>query len=71
MQRGTPPHRPAEGRVVPTATYRLQVHGGFTFDNAAEQASYLDALGVSHAYLSPVLQPAPASSLTRSWLTTS
>ncbi|GAB3078690.1 malto-oligosyltrehalose synthase [Pedococcus soli] len=61
MQRGTPPHRPAEGRVVPTATYRLQVHGGFTFDNAAEQASYLDALGVSHAYLSPVLQPAPGS----------
>ena len=61
MQRGTPPHRPAEGRVVPTATYRLQVHGEFTFDQAAEQASYLDALGVSHAYLSPVLQPAPGS----------
>lgn len=61
MQRGTPPHRPAEGRVVPTATYRLQVHGEFTYDHAAEQASYLDALGVSHAYLSPVLQPAAGS----------
>ena len=61
MQGGTAPHRPAEGRVVPTATYRFQVHGGFTFDHAAEQASYLDALGVSHAYLSPVLQPAAGS----------
>ncbi|MGA8979900.1 MAG: malto-oligosyltrehalose synthase [Pedococcus sp.] len=47
--------------MVPTATYRLQVHGEFTFDQAAEQASYLDSLGVSHAYLSPVLQSAPGS----------
>lgn len=60
MQRGAP-HRPGPGKEVPTATYRLQVHGGFTFDNASEQASYLDALGVSHAYLSPVLQPSPGS----------
>ncbi len=55
------PHRPAAGRPVPTATYRLQIQPAFTFDDAAEQADYLAALGVSHAYLSPILQPAPGS----------
>lgn len=54
-------HRPAVGRPVPTATYRLQIQPAFTFDDAAEQADYLAALGVSHAYLSPILQPAPGS----------
>ena len=48
-------------RAVPTSTYRLQVHGGFGFDAAAEQAAYLASLGVSHLYLSPILQPAPGS----------
>ncbi|MFC6005754.1 malto-oligosyltrehalose synthase [Angustibacter luteus] len=48
-------------RPVPTSTYRLQVHAGFGFDAAAEQAGYLARLGVSHAYLSPILQPAPGS----------
>ncbi|GGL27982.1 malto-oligosyltrehalose synthase [Phycicoccus endophyticus] len=54
-------HRPGPARVVPTATYRLQVHGGFTFEDAAAQVPYLAALGVSHVYLSPVLQAAPGS----------
>ena len=54
-------HRPGADRVVPTSTYRLQVQPAFTFDQAAEQVKYLDALGVSHAYVSPVLQPAPGS----------
>ncbi len=54
-------HRPDPARVVPTATYRLQVHGGFGFDAAAEQVPYLASLGVSHVYLSPVLQAAPGS----------
>ncbi|GAB3590043.1 malto-oligosyltrehalose synthase [Angustibacter peucedani] len=58
---GPSPAPPAGERVVPTSTYRLQVHGAFGFDDAAEQASYLADLGVSHAYLSPVLQPAPGS----------
>jgi len=49
------------GRAVPTSTYRLQVHGGFGFDAAAEQTAYLASLGVSHLYLSPILQPAPGS----------
>ncbi|MFW5471960.1 malto-oligosyltrehalose synthase [Knoellia sp. CPCC 206450] len=49
------------GRAVPTSTYRLQVHGGFGFDAAAEQTGYIASLGVSHLYLSPILQPAPGS----------
>ena len=54
-------HRPDPGRIVPTATYRLQVHAGFGFDAAAEHTAYLASLGVSHLYLSPVLQAAPGS----------
>ena len=56
-----PTHRPDAGRVVPTATYRLQVHAGFGFDDAAAHTAYLASLGVSHVYLSPVLQAAPGS----------
>ena len=52
---------PDTGRPVLTSTYRLQIHGGFGFDAAAEQAAYLASLGVSHLYLSPILQPAPGS----------
>ncbi len=54
-------HRPDPGRAVPTATYRLQVHAGFGFDAAAQHVGYLSSLGVSHLYLSPVLQAAPGS----------
>ena len=57
----TPAHRPGPGRAVPISTYRLQIRKEFGFDDAAEQAAYLAELGVSHAYLSPVLQPAPGS----------
>lgn len=44
-----------------TATYRLQVHANFGFAAAAEVVPYLADLGVSHLYLSPVLQAAPGS----------
>jgi len=46
---------------VPTSTYRLQLHAGFTFDDAATVAEYLTRLGVSHVYCSPYLQAAPGS----------
>jgi (1->4)-alpha-D-glucan 1-alpha-D-glucosylmutase len=46
---------------VPSATYRLQLHKGFTFDDAAAVADYIRELGVSHAYSSPYLQAAPNS----------
>src|SRR4051795_8702264 len=48
-------------RREPAATYRVQLHAGFTFDDAAAQAQYLSELGVSHLYCSPYLQAAPGS----------
>jgi (1->4)-alpha-D-glucan 1-alpha-D-glucosylmutase len=51
---------PDPGRV-PVSTYRLQLHAGFGFAEAAGVADYLAAVGVSHAYLSPILQAAPGS----------
>ncbi len=44
-----------------TATYRLQLHQGFGFAQAQEILPYLDDLGVSHLYLSPILQAVPGS----------
>src|ERR1700679_1135254 len=46
---------------VPGSTYRLQLHKGFTFDDAAAIAGYLWALGVTHVYSSPYMQAAPGS----------
>ena len=43
------------------ATYRVQLHAGFTFDDAAAITGYLAALGVTHLYCSPYLQAAPGS----------
>src|ERR1700749_2104315 len=48
-------------RRIPHSTYRLQLHAGFTFDQASEIAGYLKALGISHIYASPYLQAAPGS----------
>ena len=44
-----------------TATYRLQLHRQFGFRQAGGIASYLRALGVSHAYTSPILAATPGS----------
>ena len=43
------------------ATYRVQLHAGFGFAEAAAIADYLAALGISHLYCSPYLQAAPGS----------
>jgi (1->4)-alpha-D-glucan 1-alpha-D-glucosylmutase len=43
------------------ATYRVQLHAGFTFDDAAAIVPYLADLGISHLYCSPYLQAAPGS----------
>lgn len=60
MSRDDAPARGGE-RCVPLATYRLQLRPGFGFDQAAALAPYLRGLGISHAYLSPILQAAPGS----------
>jgi len=46
---------------VPQATYRLQLRAEFGFDDAAAVVPYLHSLGISHTYLSPILQAAPGS----------
>ncbi len=43
------------------ATYRLQLHKEFTFDDTREIVPYLERLGVSHVYTSPVLGARPGS----------
>ncbi len=48
-------------RGAPASTYRLQLTRDFGFGAAAELADYLAGLGVSHVYLSPILQAAPGS----------
>src|SRR5206468_10573464 len=40
----------------PTATYRLQLHSGFTLHDAAAVVPYLHELGISHVYCSPYLR---------------
>jgi (1->4)-alpha-D-glucan 1-alpha-D-glucosylmutase len=42
--------------VIPRATYRLQFHREFDFDAAIGVLPYLQRLGVSHVYCSPILR---------------
>jgi (1->4)-alpha-D-glucan 1-alpha-D-glucosylmutase len=45
----------------PRATYRLQFHKDFTFDDAAKIVPYLADLGISHVYASPIQTASPGS----------
>src|SRR5687767_11127330 len=47
--------------MIPRATYRLQLNKAFTFAHATALVPYLSDLGVSHAYLSPILEARPGS----------
>ncbi|HEX8768643.1 MAG TPA: malto-oligosyltrehalose synthase, partial [Jatrophihabitans sp.] len=49
------------GTAVPSSTYRLQIRGGFPLRAAAELADYLQSLGISAIYLSPILQATSGS----------
>ena len=49
------PRQPAADNR-PRATVRLQLHAGFTLDDALAQLPYFAALGISHLYLSPITQ---------------
>ncbi len=46
---------------VPASTYRLQVSPTFDLDDAVGVADYLDRLGVSDLYSSPLLAAEPGS----------
>lgn len=56
-----PGYRMKPMRRVPSSTYRLQLHAGFTFEDASRIAGYLKSLGVSHVYSAPNLQAVPGS----------
>lgn len=45
----------------PRATARLQLHAGFTLDDACAALPYLARLGISHVYASPLLAARPGS----------
>lgn len=45
----------------PRATARLQIHAGFTLDDAGAALPYLARLGISHVYASPLLAARPGS----------
>ncbi len=55
------PELPGARARIPGAVYRLQLNGGFTFDHALEVLPYLERLGITDLYLSPVLQARPGS----------
>ncbi len=42
--------------AIPLATYRLQFHAGFTFDDATAILPYLKSLGITHVYASPFMK---------------
>ena len=46
---------------TPRASYRLQLHAGFTFDAVRARLPYFAALGISHLYFSPIFTAAPGS----------
>ena len=45
----------------PESTYRLQLHAGFTFQQAIQIVPYLRELGITHVYTSPWLKARPGS----------
>lgn len=46
---------------IPRATYRLQLNRDFNLEQATALIPYLDELGISHCYLSPLLKARPGS----------
>ncbi|HEX6495634.1 MAG TPA: malto-oligosyltrehalose synthase [Acidobacteriaceae bacterium] len=46
---------------VPVATYRVQMHHDFTFDQAAAIVPYLERLGMGDFYASPIFEARPGS----------
>ncbi|HEY8381038.1 MAG TPA: malto-oligosyltrehalose synthase [Microvirga sp.] len=59
--RGAAPRSSALAAPPPRATYRLQFHKDFTFDDAVRIVPYLARLGISHVYSSPIHTARPGS----------
>ncbi|RYZ32861.1 MAG: malto-oligosyltrehalose synthase, partial [Sphingobacteriales bacterium] len=47
--------------IIPSSTYRIQFNGRFTFHHLAGITDYLEDLGVTAIYASPILQPTKGS----------
>lgn len=47
--------------TLPTSTYRLQFRNGSTFETAVALVPYLQRLGISHLYASPIFKAASGS----------
>ncbi|WP_341736219.1 malto-oligosyltrehalose synthase [Microcoleus sp. CAWBG640] len=47
---------------IPTATYRIQFHAGFNFEAARQIVSYLEELGITDLYASPIFKARKGSS---------
>ena len=41
--------------MIPRATYRVQFHKDFTFEDGARACALSARLGISHLYASPIL----------------
>ncbi|WP_296180910.1 alpha-amylase family glycosyl hydrolase [uncultured Mobiluncus sp.] len=54
-------HIPRTGKRQPVSTYRIQLSPEFGFNQANKLLPYLDFLGITDVYLSPILQAAPGS----------
>lgn len=54
--------------VRPTATYRLQLHAQFGFADVVKILPTLDALGISHLYLSPIATAMAGSTHGYDWI---
>jgi (1->4)-alpha-D-glucan 1-alpha-D-glucosylmutase len=50
-----------DAQHLPLATYRLQLHAGFTFSDVEKILPYLQRLGVSDCYFSPIFLATPES----------
>ena len=59
--RGLGPRASALAGPPPRATYRIQFHKDFTFDDAIRIVPYLAKLGISHLYASPIHKARPGS----------
>ncbi|WP_377296553.1 malto-oligosyltrehalose synthase [Rhizobium sp. SGZ-381] len=47
--------------TIPSSTYRIQFRNGMTFDRAVELVPYLNRMGISHLYASPIFTAAEGS----------
>ena len=60
-QRRSPAHAGSRRYDTPIASYRVQLHQGFNFDDARALVPYLAKLGISHLYCSPIFAATPGS----------